>query len=357
MFDIQQYGYNEAGAPPGGLLPGRVTELRREQYTVITERGEAAAFLKGSFHYAAAKREDFPCVGDFVFLQYNDSGPSQIVQLLPRRSKFSRADFSGHGAGYAKTVLEQVIAANFDVVFITTSLNKDFKVSRIARYLVQARRSGGQAVVLLTKADLACDADAAVSAVRMIAPGVPVHAVSSRTGIGMDALNEYLLPGKTAVFLGMSGVGKTSLLNALMGWEAMAVRPIREDDDRGRHTTTRRQLFMLPSGAMVIDTPGMRELGLFDANEGIGASFSDVEELFMRCRFTDCGHQREPGCAVVSALADGSLTQERWERYRAQKRENEFADGKARYLREKRRRDKDISKFCRQYEKHGGKKR
>jgi len=357
MIDLTQYGYTESEAPPHGLFPGRVTEFRREQYTVITGRGEVTAELKGSFYYDAETRADFPCVGDFILIQYNDSGVSRIAGLLPRRSKFVRADFSGHAVGYVKTVREQVVAANFDFVFILSSLNRDFKTSRIIRYLTQALQSGGMPVIILTKADLAEDYCATLAEVQRAAPGVPVHAVSAHTGFGLNALSEYLQPGKTVVFLGMSGVGKSSLLNALMEQEVMVVRAIREDDSRGRHTTTHRQLFMLPSGAMVIDTPGMRELGLMDANKGISAGFADVEALFAECRFGDCRHQTEPGCAVLAALADGSLTCERWESYTAQKRETKFTDDKAGYLADKRDWGKDIAKYTRQMKKSGRMKR
>ncbi|MCL2060776.1 MAG: ribosome small subunit-dependent GTPase A [Oscillospiraceae bacterium] len=354
MIDLKQYGYIETETPPDGLLPGRVTEHRGAQYTVVTGRGEAAAGLKGAFYHRADAREDFPCVGDFVLLQYNELGDSQIAALLPRRSKFSRADFSGHAAGYAKTILEQVVAANFDYVFIQSSLNWDFKVSRITRYLTQARQSGGQPVVILTKADLVEDYSAALVEVKNAAPDVPVHAVSAHTGYGVDELGEYLQPGKTVVFLGMSGVGKSSLLNALMNEEVMVVKAIREDDSRGRHTTTHRQLFMLPSGAMVIDTPGMRELGLFGADEGISVGYNDVEDLFLQCRFTNCRHNTEPGCAVHAALDDGSLPRERWERYLAQKRENKFVDDKSGYLQGKRAWNKDLARWSKQQKKSGG---
>lgn len=299
--------------------------------------------MKGAFYHSVGSREEFPCVGDFVFLQYNESGASRIAKLLPRRSKFSRADYSGHAAGYAKTILEQVVATNFDYVFIVSFLNWDFKVSRIMRYLTQTRQSGGQPVVILTKADLAPDFSASLAEVKKIAPGVPVHAVSSHTGSGLDGLSEYLQPGKTLVFLGMSGVGKSSLVNALMNQEVMTVNAIRETDSRGRHTTTHRQLFMLPSGAMVIDTPGMRELGLFGVDDGISAGFQDVEDLITQCRFSDCRHQSEPGCAVLAALADGSLAPEHWERYVVQKRENKFVDDKTGYLINKRARQKSIA--------------
>jgi len=355
LIDLKQYGYIEAETPPIGLIPGRVTELQREQYTVITEQGEVRAVLKGAFYHTAVNREDFPCVGDFVFLQYNENGASRITKLLPRRSKFSRADYSGHAAGYVKTILEQVVATNFDYVFIVSSLNWDFKVSRIMRYLTQARQSGSKPVVILTKADLAPDFSAPLAEVQKNAPDVPVHAVSSYTGSGLDGLSEYLQPGRTVVFLGMSGVGKSSLLNALMNQEVMTVKAIREADSRGRHTTTHRQLFMLPSGAMVIDTPGMRELGLFAADDGISEGFNDVEELFTQCRFNDCRHQSEPGCAVLTALSDGSLALEHWERYLVQKRENKFVDDKSRYLMNKRALQKSIA--MRHKGKKGGNKR
>lgn len=357
MIDLKQYGYIEAETPPIGLIPGRVTELQREQYTVITEQGEVTAVLKGTFHHTARAREDFPCVGDFVWLQYNENGASRIAKLLPRRSKFSRADFSGHAAGFVKTIREQVVATNFDYVFIVSSLNWDFKVNRIMRYLTQTRQSGGQPVVILTKADLAPDFNAPLADVQKAAPDVPVHAVSSHTGVGLGVLSEYLQPGKTVVFLGMSGVGKSSLLNALMNRKVMTVKSIREDDSRGRHTTTHRQLFMLPSGAMVMDTPGMRELGLFGADDGICAGFGDVEELFTQCRFNDCRHRTEPGCAVLAALADGSLPHEHWERYLAQKRENKFVDDKSGYLVNKRARDTSLAVRSKQMKKNGGYKK
>ena len=353
MIDLKQYGYEENTPAPSGLIPGRVTELRREQFTVITECGELTAVLKGVFYHEAQTREDFPCVGDFVFLDYNDSGVSRIAKLLPRHSKFSRADFSGHAAGYVKTVLEQVVATNFDYVFILSSLNWDFKVSRIMRYLTQARQSGGQPVVILTKADLSPDYEVSVADVRQAMPNIPVHAISSHTGHGLPELEQYLKNGKTVVFLGMSGVGKSSLLNALMEEKVMEVKDIREDDSRGRHTTTHRQLFMLPSGAMVIDTPGMRELGLLDADEGIRVGFADVEELFSQCRFNNCRHQTEPGCAVQTALTDGSLSHEHWERYLLQKKENKFVDDKAGFLRDKRAQHKSLSMWSKQEKRKG----
>jgi len=342
------------GQLPDALLPGRVTEHRGAQYTVITKHGEGSAVLKGAFIHEATIRADLPCVGDFVLLQYNDSGVSRIEKLLPRRTKFSRLDASGHGYAHIKANREQIVAVNFDYVFILSSLNMDFNVNRIMRYLTQARQSGAQPIVLLTKSDLNPDFQARLADVQTAAPDVPVHAISAHTGAGLEELNEYLLPGKTVVFLGMSGVGKSSLLNALMKRDVMAVKAIREDDSRGRHTTTHRQLFMLPSGAMMIDTPGMREIGLFGADEGISAGFADVESLFALCRFGDCRHETEPGCAVLSALADGSLPRKQWERYLSQKKESLYAEDKAAYFAERRAWGKDIAKWSRRSKKSGG---
>ncbi|NMO95897.1 ribosome small subunit-dependent GTPase A [Paenibacillus lemnae] len=339
MMKLETYGYTETEPPPSGLLPGRVTELRRERFTVMTECGEVTAVLKGAFYHNAEMRADFPCVGDFVLLRFNESGDSLIVTLLPRRSKFSRSDYSGHGAGYVKTVLEQVVAANFDYVFILSSLNNDFNFSRIMRYLTQARQSGGQPVVILTKADIAPNYSLSLAEITQSIPDVPVHAISSHTGLGKNELDPYLKPGKTIVFLGMSGVGKSSLLNVLMEQEVMKVQEIRKVDSRGRHTTTHRQLFMLLSGAMVIDTPGMRELGLFDADEGIRAGFTDVEQRFSQCRFNDCRHQSEPDCAILTAIEDGSLKRERWNQYISQQQENSFVQDKSSYLINKRSRN------------------
>ncbi len=353
MTRLQSYGYQETETIPAGLVPGRVTELRREQYTVMTETGEMSARLKGKFYYDNQERDSFPCVGDFVLLELAD-GTARIAQLLPRHSKFSRADFSGHAAGYVKTVLEQVVAANFDYVFIVSSLNRDFNLKRILRYLTQARQSGALPVVVLTKADLAADAEGMAAQVFAIAPDVPVHCVSSKTGAGLPSLAPYLQPAKTAVFLGMSGVGKSSLLNALMGETVMEVKMIREDDSRGRHTTTHRALFQLPSGAMVIDTPGMRELGLFEADDGINIGFDDVEALFQNCRFHNCRHRGEPGCAVAAALQAGTLTLKRWDSYQDQQREVRFANSKAAYLANKRTWGKSIAKFNKERQKEEG---
>ena len=207
-----------------------------------------------------------------------------------------------------------MLAANVDVVFIVTSLNEDLSLRRLERYLILARESGAQPVVLLTKSDLADDPAASLVAVRSVAADVPVHALSSVTGEGLDAVRSYLRPGVTAALLGSSGVGKSTLINTLAGNELLETQELRSDG-QGRHTTVRRELVQLPGGALVIDTPGMRELQLWVADEALEETFDDVTSLFEHCRFADCTHESEPGCAVKAALADGTLPHERWDSY------------------------------------------
>ena len=320
-------------------FPARIIEERREQYRVVWEGGEASAKIKGSFYNSLEEGELYPVVGDFVVIKNNPTGPSLIEKVLPRRSQFSRVDFLGHAEGYVKNVKEQVNSANFDFIFIMSSLNYDLNLNRLARYLTASFQSGALPVFVLTKADLVDDPEAKAADVRKMLSGistnVPVLCISSKNAYGLEELNPFLGQGKTVVFLGSSGVGKSSLLNVLAGENLMEVKEIREDDSKGRHTTTYRQLFRLSSGALVIDTPGMRELGLWDAKEGISLAFSDVEELFSNCRFKDCSHTNEPGCAVLAALEDGSLESEKWESYKTQMKENAFVTNHSDYLRKK----------------------
>ena len=221
--------------------------------------------------------------------------------------------------------MAQAVAANFDTVLIAQSLNQDFNLPRLERTLALALQSGGAPVILLTKADLCADAQPYLAAVRQRFPDVPALAVSAATGAGMAGLAPYLAPGRTLVILGSSGVGKSSLINALLGQDAQATAAIRAQDGKGRHTTTARQLLMLPGGAMIIDTPGMREMGLLFAREGLRDSFAPVEELIGRCRFSNCTHTCEPGCAVRAALASGTLDAGLWQRYQALTAESDRA--------------------------------
>ena len=334
-------------------IPGRIIEAQRERFKIICEYGEAAAEVKGSFYHNNQNEEPdaYPVVGDFVVIKHNDQGSSMIHAVLPRRSKFSRVDFLGHASGYAKNVKEQVSAANFDFVFIMSSLNNDLNLNRLSRYLTASLQSGGFPVFILTKADLVDDLTPLAYNVQKLAREAPVLTISNKTGFGYEQLDPFLQPGKTAVFLGSSGVGKSSLLNRLAGKELMEVKEIREDDSKGRHTTTYKQLFLLTSGALVIDTPGMRELGLWDSSEGISRAFSEVEELFSNCRFNDCSHQSEPGCAVIAALKDGALSQDKWNSYLAQTRENKFVTNHSAYLKERKAMRKRIAMFTRSIQK------
>ena len=312
-MNIEKYGFtanmNQKNENP---IPARVTAVHKERYEIVCDYGEAYARLKTREYYTG--NELFPTAGDFVMIHYIPNGDSQIVATLPRRTCFTRRDPTpGRG--------EQAVAANFDYVFIMQSLNQNFNPRRLERYLTLAWQSGAVPVVILTKADLVDNPGDYLAAAEAVAAGVDICVVSARTGYGMDALNRYLTPGKTIVFLGSSGVGKSSLVNALAGEELMAVGGIREDDSRGRHTTTHRQLLMLRNGVMIIDTPGMRELGMWDVSEGLGEAFTDVESYLGKCRFRDCKHDREPGCAIKAAIEQGELDIARWESYRKLKEE------------------------------------
>lgn len=319
-------------------IPARITAVHKERYALVCEYGETYGRLKTKEYFVGF--EEFPTTGDFVMINYIPSGDSQIIRTLPRKTFFSRRDPTpGRG--------EQAVAANFDYVFIMQSLNQDFNAKRLERYLTLAWQSGAIPVVVLTKADLVDEYWSHISIVEGIAAGVPVYAVSSKTGAGLTMLADYMMPGKTVVFLGSSGVGKSSLVNALAGEGIMAVNGIREDDSKGRHTTTHRQLIMLKSGAMIIDTPGMRELGMWDVSIGLGEAFSDIEQYLGKCKFSDCKHQTEPGCAIKEAIANGELSLERWESYVKLKAEAKYSDDKSAFLRQKQQRNKNIAKFNR----------
>lgn len=314
MIDLKEYGLIPETYQLETEKIARVTAVHKERYELVCEQGECYARLKSAVYFGMGA-EDFPTVGDFVELAYNPVGDSVILRTLPRRTFFSRRDpMPGHPT-------EQAVAANFDTVFAVQSLNENFNISRLERYLAQAWQSGAEPVVVLTKADLPGDHATELAAAEKAAQGVQVIAVSAKTGEGIELLKPYLLPGKTLVFLGSSGVGKSSLLNRLAGKELMETGAIREEDGRGRHTTTHRQMFRLPCGTLVIDTPGMRQLGIWDVSEGLGEAFPDIEAFSKQCRFSDCRHEAEPGCAVLQAVADGQLSPERLESYRKLHRE------------------------------------
>jgi ribosome biogenesis GTPase / thiamine phosphate phosphatase len=298
-----------------GLVPGRVSEQHRGAYVVFTGHGEIRADTAGRLSHEASGFGDLPAVGDWVAVAHRPSESAGTIQaVLPRRTKFSRK--------VALTASEeQVLAANVDAVFLLMSLNEDFNLRRLERYITMAWESGAQPVVVLTKTDLCPDWELRLLEVEAIAFGLPVHAISSLTGEGLDLVRSHLAPGRTIALLGSSGVGKSTLVNTLAGEELLATREVREGDGEGRHTTTHRQLVLLPGGGLVLDTPGMRELQLWESSDGLSETFADVEELAAQCRFSDCAHRTEPGCAVQAALEDGTLPFGRWDSYKKLQRE------------------------------------
>jgi len=304
----------------GGVMPGRVVEEQKEAYRVVGKSGEFAAEVTGRLRHEASGRADFPAVGDWVVM---DTIPSEekalIHEVLPRRTKLSRKVAGDRSS-------EQILVTNVDVAFVVMSLNADFNPRRLERYLGAIWESGAQPVVLLSKADLCDDRQGAADEIAAAAPAVNTHVLSAVTGEGVDALTPYLELGKTIVLLGSSGVGKSTITNRLMGRETQKTLEVRSSDDRGRHATTYRRLFLLPAGGVLIDTPGMREFQLFDADTGLDDTFDEIGTLSANCRFRDCQHDTEPGCAVLEAITSGTLDPDRLTNYRKLKRELQFQE-------------------------------
>ncbi|MCA1591174.1 MAG: ribosome small subunit-dependent GTPase A [Acidobacteria bacterium] len=292
-----------------GFEAGRVFLQHNKVYMLYTDAGETWAEATGRMHYHARGAEDLPAVGDWVAIRRTDEeGKAKIHEILPRKSKFSRK-----AAGSRSE--EQIVAANVDTVFLVTSLDNDFNVRRLERYLIMAWESGARPVVVLNKADLSEETEARRREVESVAPGVSVLLMSARRGEGIEQLLAFVGRGQTVALMGSSGVGKSTIVNRLLGADAQRTQEVREGDQRGKHTTTHRELFMLSSGGLVIDTPGMRELQLLVSERGLRETFEDVEEVASRCRFGDCRHENEPGCAVRAALEEGTLDAERYANY------------------------------------------
>jgi ribosome biogenesis GTPase len=292
-----------------GYTPARIVLQTRSGYSLWTEQRDMTADVSGKFRHAAQQPVDFPTVGDWVAVScYADSAMGTIQAVLPRRSQFSRK------AAGSKTD-EQILAANVDTAFLVSGLDHDFNIRRIERYLVLIWESGANPVVVLNKADLCASLDEHLMAVEAIAPGVPIVALSALHQSGLEALAAYLRPGQTIVLVGSSGVGKSTLTNRLIGHAKQAVQAVRSGDDRGRHTTTHRELFLTASGALIIDTPGLRELQLWSNQTTVDEVFTDIEAIAQDCRFRDCRHQSEPGCAVQAAIATGTLDPTRLNSY------------------------------------------
>jgi ribosome biogenesis GTPase len=292
-----------------GLEPGRVSLEHNHVYRVITARGEGLAEAAGRIKYLASGRRELPAVGDWVAVKPNPAGDRDVIQaILPRRTFFSRK-----AAG--RDTQEQVIAANVDTVLIVFGLDTHVKPRALERYVTLARRAGAQPVIILNKSDLAEDAAADVADAVTVAGDAPVHAVSALDAGLLDVLAPYLRPGRTMALLGPSGVGKSSIVNRLVGGEVLTTAAVREWDARGRHTSVHRQMLVSPTGGLIIDTPGMRELQLWDSDDSLDETFADVLEFAPGCRFRDCRHESEPGCAVKAALEASGLPADRYESY------------------------------------------
>ncbi|HBC45593.1 MAG TPA: ribosome small subunit-dependent GTPase A, partial [candidate division Zixibacteria bacterium] len=276
------------------------------------ERGELVAEVSGKYRYQSEGK--FPTVGDWVALSRHNQDRAIIHALLPRQSAFARK-----AAG--KETQEQVVATNIDTVFIVIGLDNNYNLRRIERYLTLAWESGAVPVLLLNKSDLCAELESRIAEVSALAIGTSVHAISAKDGQGLEALGVYLVQGKTAAFLGSSGVGKSSIINRLLGEDRLATNTVSDAESRGRHTTTHRELLLLPEGGIVIDTPGMRELQVWGDDQGLRQVFDDIEELAIGCRFRDCGHQSEPGCAVRVAIENGTLDTGRFQSYLKLKKE------------------------------------
>ena len=320
------------------LTVSRVLSQEKGVYRLISSQGEKWGEISGRFHYDVQAKSDYPAVGDFVMVDWNRSGANAVIHcVLPRKSSFIRK-----AAGEKNE--EQVVAANIDTVFLCMSLNNDFNLRRLERYVAIAWNSGAVPVVVLTKGDLCEDPDSKLVEVSSVAAGVDVIVTNTVNQNGYQQIYPYLTEGKTIAFIGSSGVGKSTLINCLLGEKHLDTNGLR-NDDKGRHTTTHRELILLPSGGMVIDTPGMRELGMWVAGDGIDQTFSDIEKLAQKCRFRDCTHSgSEPGCAVQEAVGRGELPIDRLRSYQKLMNENRYVKDTQGYLAEKRQKFKNIAK-------------
>jgi ribosome biogenesis GTPase len=343
----------------GEQIPARVSCQHKNRYDILCEHGTMTATVSGRFQHESTFIADYPAVGDWVVISARpDEGTATIHRVLPRKSSFSRkAILAGGRKGVGGQTEEQILASNIDTVFLVSGLDQDFNIRRIERYVSIAWDSGASPVVILNKADVCREVEERVGEVESVAIGVPVHAISATEKTGLDGIRPYLAPGKTVVFLGSSGVGKSTIINSIVGEDILRTGGLRRGDQRGRHTTTYREMIVLPSGAIVIDTPGMREIQLWSDDDGVSRTFADIAEFAEKCRFRDCKHQGEPGCAVIQALEDGSLDEGRYESYLKLQKELKYVnirkDQKARLLETAK--WKKITKQIRQHYKHQGK--
>lgn len=301
---------------------GRVALEYKNTYILYSEFGELSAEIAGKMRHQASGRVDFPAVGDWVAISVrSDEHKATIHEVLPRKSKFSRKIAGA-------LTQEQIVATNIDTVFLVSGLDLDFNLRRIERYLILIWESGANPVIILNKADLCNEIEHRRTQVESIAPGVPIIILSVLENKGLNALTSYLNKGQTVALIGSSGVGKSTLTNQLAGQTIQSVQSVRSDDNRGRHTTTHRELIILPSGGLLIDTPGMREIQMWSANEGLQETFADITSIVTLCRFRDCQHQNEPGCAVQQAIHDGQLDARRFRNYQKLQQELHYLNRK-----------------------------
>ena len=341
-FSMKQYGLTDRFLSLASMYPkltvGRIISQEKGLYRLVTENGEKLAEVSGKFRYNAIMVSDYPAVGDFVMADWNETGGNAIIQhVLHRKSCFTRK-----AAGDSRQ--EQIVAANIDTIFLCMSLNNDFNLRRLERYLSIAWDSGAVPVIVLTKSDLCEDLDDKISEVSSVALGVDILVTTTVEELGYEPLCPYMEEGKTVAFIGSSGVGKSTLINCLLKEERLDTQGLR-NDDKGRHTTTHRELILLSEGGMVIDTPGMRELGMWDSLSGIAQTFEDIENLVIKCRFYDCTHNTEPGCMIQKALKEGVLSEERWISYQKLKVENAYVADSQSYLFSKEKKFKEIAKY------------
>ena len=324
VADLTTFGWNEffeanfesyAGK---GFTPGRVALEHKNLFRAYTQSGEVMAEISGKLRHEATTRRDLPAVGDWVVIRARPEGDRAIIHaVLPRRTSFARKIAGSRTE-------EQIVGANVDTVFLLTSLNHDFSLRRIERYLLIAWESGANPIIVLSKSDLCDELAGPINEMQAVARGVPIHAISVVTGSGLQDVAQYFKRGQTVALLGSSGVGKSTLINHLAGADLLKVQTVRESDDRGRHTTTHRELVLLPAGGLVLDTPGMRELQLWDGDESLQLVFDDIEALAARCFFSDCQHEDEPQCVVREALIAGTIDSGRYESYEKLQKELKY---------------------------------